>query len=205
MTTVLGLRWPVELHDPPVGLRPLRFRDSRAWHEVRERNKDWLQPWEATVPPPENSHEMRFRQLVRLYSAQARSHEALTWVITYQDRLAGLLRVASIVWGSARSASIGYWVDGALAGRGIMPTAVAMASDHCFSTVGLHRIEVNIRPENEASLRVVEKLGFRDEGMRLRFLHIDGDWRDHRTFALTAEDLPEGGLLRRWKASKRPA
>ncbi len=59
---------------------------------------------------------------------------------------------------------------------------------------------MNIRPENTASLRVVEKLGFRDEGLRLRYLHIDGAWRDHRTFALTRDEVPDG-LLRRWTAS----
>ena len=82
----------------------------------------------------------------------------------------------------------------AVAGRGVMPTAVALAVDHCFRTVGLHRIEVCIRPENAPSRRVVEKLGFREEGLRPRYLHIDGAWRDHLVFALTAEEVP-GGLL----------
>jgi [ribosomal protein S5]-alanine N-acetyltransferase len=86
----------------------------------------------------------------------------------------------------------------------VIPTALALAVDHCFFTVGLHRIEVNIRPENHASLRVVEKLGFRQEGLRERFLHIDGDWRDHLSFALTTEDVP-GGLLQRWRASRQSA
>ena len=74
-----------------------------------------------------------------------------------------------------------------------MPTAVAMAVDHCFGPVGLHRVEINIRPENAASLRVVAKLGFRPEGLRPRYLHIDGDWRDHLVFALNAEEAGELG------------
>ena len=74
-----------------------------------------------------------------------------------------------------------------------MPLAVAMAIDHCFFAAGLHRIEVAIRPENTNSLRVVEKLGIREIGYAPRFLHIDGDWRDHRLFAITAEECP-GGL-----------
>ena len=82
-----------------------------------------------------------------------------------------------------------------------MPTAVALATDHCFEAVGLHRVEINIRPENAASLRVVEKLGFRYEGIRERYLHIDGHWRDHATYALCAEEVP-GGLLARWKATR---
>jgi ribosomal-protein-alanine N-acetyltransferase len=75
-----------------------------------------------------------------------------------------------------------------------------MAVDHCFFVVGLHRIEASIRPENQASRRVVEKLGFREEGLRRRYLHIDGAWRDHLCYALTVEDVP-GGLLARWRST----
>ena len=70
--------------------------------------------------------------------------------------------------------------------------------DYCFDVMKLHRIEIAIRPENTKSLRVVAKLGFRPEGLRPRYLHIDGDWRDHLVFALNAEEVPEG-LVRRWE------
>ena len=76
--------------------------------------------------------------------------------------------------------------------------AVALATDHCFWAAGLHRVEVNIRPENVASRRVVEKLGFREEGRRERFLHIDGEWRDHISYALVRDEI-RGGLLARWQ------
>ena len=109
--------------------------------------------------------------------------------------------MSSISYGSLRSASIGYWVSRHVAGHGVIPTAVALATDHCFTTLGLHRVEVNIRPENRPSLRVVEKLGFRDEGLRERYLHIAGEWCDHRTFALTTEDVPDG-LLTRWRTAR---
>ena len=79
---------------------------------------------------------------------------------------------------------------------------LALAVDYCFRSMGLHRIEIAIRPENVRSLRVVEKLGFRPEGLRPRYLHIDGDWRDHLVFALNAEEVPEG-LLRRWDNQRR--
>ena len=77
-----------------------------------------------------------------------------------------------------------------------MPTAVALATDHCFRGLNLHRVEINIRPENAPSLAVVRKLGFRDEGLRKKFLHIDGKWTDHRTFALLEDEVPEGVLSR---------
>jgi ribosomal-protein-alanine N-acetyltransferase len=118
-------------------------------------------------------------------------------------RLVGQLTVSSITWGSLRSANVGYWIDEAYAGRDITPTAVALAVDHCFQVCRLHRVEVCIRPENTPSLRVVEKLGFRSEGLREAYLHIDGGWRDHTTFALTQEEVPEG-VLDRWHTRRSP-
>ena len=106
--------------------------------------------------------------------------------MTLDGALVGQLTVGGITYGSLCSAHVGYWIDARVAGRGVMPTAVALAVDHCFQVLRLHRVEVNIRPENTASLRVVEKLGFRDEGLRRGYLHIAGQWRDHRSFALTA-------------------
>lgn len=193
--------WPVELREGPVGLRPIRQRDAADWREVRRRNATWLSPWEATPPAPASGAEVTYREMVRHLRAEARAGRMMPFVITYDGRLAGQLTVGGITWGSLCSAHIGYWVDQALAGRGIVPTAVALATDHCFRGVGLHRVEVNIRPENGPSLRVVEKLGFRDEGVRRAYLHIDGAWRDHRTFALCAEEVPQG-LLARWRASR---
>jgi ribosomal-protein-alanine N-acetyltransferase len=90
------------------------------------------------------------------------------------------------------------------AGKNVTPTAVALATDHCLFSLGLHRMEICIRPENAPSLRVVEKLGYRYEGLRRRFIHINGDWRDHFCFALTVEELPTG-VLRRWKDGRVPA
>ncbi|ARQ70186.1 GNAT family N-acetyltransferase [Streptomyces marincola] len=192
----------MELADGDVGLRPIRQRDHRAWREVNQRNRDWLRPWEATIPPPPPGHlparRPTFRQMVRHLRAEAQAGRMLPFVVVHQGRLAGQLTVAGITWGSMCSAHIGYWIDRSLAGRGIVPTAVALATDHCFRSLGLHRVEICIRPENGPSRRVVEKLGFREEGMRPRYLHIDGAWRDHLVFALTVEEVPQG-LLARWR------
>jgi ribosomal-protein-alanine N-acetyltransferase len=201
-----GPIWPVTLECDDLVLRPIRYRDKKEWTEVRSRNSEWLAPWEASNPDPRGGLP-DYRQMVRSLNAQAAQATALPFVIT--ERTAGLrnppiigqLTVSSIVWGSAMMATLGYWVDQARAGRGIAPTAVALVTDHCFQTLGLHRMEINIRPENGPSLRVVEKLGFRDEGYRPRYLHINGEWADHRSFALTSEEVPEG-LLTRWLAAR---
>lgn len=172
---------------------------------MRQRNAGWMGPWEATPPgggPPMAASRLVFAAMRRSLNRQARVGEALPFAITYDGRLAGQLTIASIVRGSLNSGFAGYWVDAAVAGRGVMPTALALAVDHCFDSVALHRIEVNIRPENLASRRVVEKLQFREEGVRSRYLHIDGAYRDHLGYALTVEDVP-GGLLARWQRSQR--
>jgi ribosomal-protein-alanine N-acetyltransferase len=120
----------------------------------------------------------------------------MPFAIEVDGRFGGQVTVNNIVRGSAQFASIGYWLDQDLAGRGVMPTAVALVIDHCFGSAGLHRIEVAIRPENSNSLRVVEKLGIREVGYAPKFLHIDGAWRDHRIFAITVEECPDGMLAR---------
>ena len=195
--------WPVTLRDGEVGLRPLRQRDARHWRELRSRNAAWLRRWEATSPDPSVESAPTFAAMVRRLRAEARAGQCLPFVITYGGVVVGQLTVGGISYGSLRSAHVGYWVDEAVAGRGIAPTAVALAVDHCFGPLRLHRIEVNIRPENTASRRVAEKLGFRLEGLRPRYLHIDGDWRDHLGFALTADEVPEG-LLARWRSVRAP-
>ncbi|WP_369052495.1 GNAT family N-acetyltransferase [Kineococcus terrestris] len=194
--------WPVELREGPVRLRPLRRRDAAAWRSVRAANASWLRPWEATSPEPAGPAPT-FAQMVRGFSREARAGRMLPFVVERDGRLVGQVTVSGITWGSLRSAHVGYWVDQRVAGRGTIPVALALAGDHCFRALRLHRIEVNIRPENAASLRVAQKLGLRDEGLREKYLHIDGEWRDHRTFAVTAEEVPEG-LLARYRAL-RPA
>jgi ribosomal-protein-alanine N-acetyltransferase len=200
------VQWPVELKHGQVGLRPLRASDGSEWAAARQRNVSWLRPWDATQPPGADDGARTFRAMARDWNRQARYGRMLPFVITYGGAagagsrskwpLVGQLTVSGITYGSARWANLGYWVDEQYAGRGIVPTAVAMAADHCWFTLGLHRIEVAIRPENKASLRVVEKLGFRYEGERPRFLHIDGDWRDHRIFALNVEEVGPGLVAR---------
>lgn len=196
--------WPATLREGRIGLRPIRLRDASAWREVRRVNAEWLRPWEATLPIGETDAPMSFAGMVRRLRAEAREGRTLPWVITLDGDLVGQVTVGGIARGSLLSGYIGYWIDSRVAGQGVTPTAVAMASDHCFDALGLHRIEINIRPENIASLRVVEKLGFRAEGAREKYLHIDGAWRDHLTFALCREDVPEG-VLARWRTTRSVA
>ena len=177
-------------------LRPLRPEDADEYSSVRAANRHWLTRWDATSPvPPTGSRT--FEDLVGYYQDEALAGRMLPFVIETDGRLVGQINVSNIVMGSFRSCTAGYWVSEAVAGQRIIPTALALVADHAMGELGLHRIEVNIRPENAASLAVVQRLGFRDEGVRPRMLHIDGAWRDHRSFALTTEDLAGSTLMDR--------
>jgi [ribosomal protein S5]-alanine N-acetyltransferase len=196
-------QWPVELRGrTPAGeeivLDALRRRDKADWMRVRAMNREWLAPWEATSPNRER-HVVTFAELVRHYNKEGRGGRMLPFVIrtASNGRVVGQMSLFGISLGSLMSVSAGYWVDEAVAGRGITPTALALAGDYALGVLGLHRIEVNIRPENANSIAVVHKLGFRDEGLRPAYLHIDGAWRDHRSFALTVEDLGGRTLVER--------
>lgn len=197
-------RWPVRLQDGDLVLRPIGRRDADAWHRLRRSNAAWLRPWEATLPQPDPSVPSTYGGMVRGYRTEARAGRSLALGVDHADELVGQLTLGGISWGSLRSAYIGYWISEHFAGRGLMPRAVALLSDYALTEMGLHRIEINIRPENTASLRVVAKLGFRLEGHRHAYLHIDGDWRDHVTYVMLAEQLPPGGLLARVAAGRLP-
>jgi [ribosomal protein S5]-alanine N-acetyltransferase len=185
-----------------VTLRPVRLRDSRVLERELMDNRSWLRKWEATSPYAPMSFDTRAS--IRNLLSHSRSGNGLPFIVEYEGELAGQLNVSSITWGSLSSATIGYWVGERYAGKSITPLAVALATDYCFGQLGLHRMEICIRPENTASLRVVEKLGFRYEGLRRRYIHINGDWRDHFCFGLVAEEA-HNGVLQRWRDGAVPA
>jgi ribosomal-protein-alanine N-acetyltransferase len=188
--------------DGLIAIRPIRLRDARALERELLDNRAWLRTWEATNPVGPVGFDARAS--IRSLLAHARTGNGVPFVVEYDGEFAGQLNVSGMSYGSLSSASIGYWVAERFAGKNVTPTAVALATDHVFFGLGLHRMEICIRPENAPSLRVVEKLGFRYEGLRRRFIHINGDWRDHFCFALTVEEIPEG-VLRRWKDGRVPA
>lgn len=220
MTAVRGSRgWPATLTEPdlldaPVVLRPVRASDVGICSAVRAANDSWLRPWNpgSSDEPQRPSPVEPFLALGRLlpiwkYLSVARSRwsawrgRAFTWAVWYGGQFAGELTVWHVIWGAARTAEVAYWIDQRFAGLGITPTALAVGADHCFREMGLHRLEANIQPKNAASLRVVEKLGFRNEGTRVGLVHIGGAWRDHACYAITAEEVPDG-LLPRWRSSR---
>ena len=161
---------------------------------------EWLKPWEATLPPGSAAPPATVRAMIRELRTQAKQGRALPFVVTYDRAMVGQLTVNGITWGSACWAQVGYWIDHAYAGRGIMPTAVALATDHCFFTFG-PAPDRGGDPAGEHRLPAGGgEAGFPREGKSPRYLHIDGDWRDHIVFGLTSDEVPHG-LLNRWLQS----
>lgn len=198
--------WPAVLRHDTLTVRPLVRGDQRDWEEQRATNAEWLTPWDATSPEP-GAGPTSFAQMVRWYRRSARQGLSYTWALALdedapgRDRLVGLVSLGGIQGGSVRSGAIGYWIDRRQAGLGLTPTAVAMVTDWAFHGLGLHRVEINVRPENARSLRIPEKLGFRREGLRERYLHVAGEWCDHISYALTVEEAPDG-VLAGWLESR---
>jgi ribosomal-protein-alanine N-acetyltransferase len=102
-------------------------------------------------------------------------------------RVVGVVNISDIVLGAFRGAYLGYYGMAWCAGRGLMTEAVGLAVRYVFDTLGLHRVEVNIQPGNAHSIALVRRLGFTREGFSPRYLHIDGDWRDHEQWARLAD------------------
>jgi [ribosomal protein S5]-alanine N-acetyltransferase len=194
--------WPARLARGPVELHPLRRRDAAEWSALRLANEDWLRPWEPTAAVSWQARHSpaAYRAMRRVMARRARAGTSLPFAIRVEGRLAGQVTVDNIVRGALRTGYLGYWIDRSVAGRGVASLAVALACDHAFGPAGLHRLQADIRPENGPSQRLVERLGFQREGLLRRYLDIDGDWRDHLSYALLAEDLPRG-VLDRWERS----
>ena len=197
----IKLGWPATLRESsllvkPVVLRPYRVADARAWSEIRVRNAEWLRRWEMTDPksPRYPSSLKSYLGILAGMRREALWGKALNWAITFGDELVGQASLGGMVWGSERTGVLGTWVDEKFARHGIGSLAAAMVVDHGFGDVGLHRIVASVQPENTASRQGVEKY-FREEGLRVRQSFVDGAWRDHLCYALTAEEVPPGGYV----------
>lgn len=178
-----------------VEVRVMRRGDAKPLQKLLAENRAWLQPWEATIPGVATGvpGEDGLGGVIRYLRKRMRQGHGVPCVVLYRGEIVGQISIADIAWGAVRSGQIGYWVAKNRAGRGITPTAVRLLTDYALFVLGLHRIEICLRPENVASRRVVEKLGLRYEGRRERYIHIDGGWRDHDCFAVTREERSVAG------------
>jgi len=176
-----------KLVDGELLLKPIRFRDKSQWDSVRAINRDWLSPWEATRPNIDHKSALpSYYGMVMQLNRELRALRSISlgiWLNENRDQvLIGQITLGGIIFGAMRGAHIGYWIDQRFANRGYTTRAVKLLTKFGFEQLRLHRIEINLRPENEASKQVAIKAGYLLEGARNNYLHIAGDWRDLVTF-----------------------
>lgn len=183
----------IVLRGKRVLLRPLKDSDFEPWNAVRVKSGRWLTDWEPLPPQgwgdPAGKRLFMSRCIAR--EQEARNGSAHSFGVFYQGRFVGEANLAGIQRGPIQTATIGYWISQEEAGNGLIPEACAAIFRFAFEDLGLHRIQISIVPRNSASLRVVEKLRLREEGLALRYIEINGVWEDHRLFAITFEEWKE--------------
>jgi ribosomal-protein-alanine N-acetyltransferase len=186
----LGVDADTDIRGTRVYLRAPAMQDYVAWAELRALSRQHLSPWEPQWARDELTRSS-FRRRLRAAQREARDDLGYSYLIFADTplRVVGGLNVSNLRRGIAQTASIGYWIGAPYAGRGLMTDAVRAVAPFAFSSLRLHRLEAACLPTNAASMRVLEKTGFRHEGRARQYLKIDGRWQDHNLYALLCDDL----------------
>ena len=183
-TTVRGER---------VALRAPLVSDYVPWAEMRAESRAHLQPWEPTWPRDDLTRTA-FKRRVRHYQREARADQGYAFLVldAADDRIVGGIALTNVQRGVTQSASVGYWLGRSELGRGYMTDALATIITFAFQQLRLHRLEAATQPQNEPSIRVLERNGFVREGFARSYLRIDGHWRDHVLFGLVSSSEAGG-------------
>jgi ribosomal-protein-alanine N-acetyltransferase len=170
-------------------MRPPAPSDYLQWAELRNVSRDHLIPWEPKWARDELSR-WAYRRRLRYYQRDQREDLGYAFFIFSENTgaLMGGLTLSNIRRGVTQAASLGYWLGLPHTGQGNMRRAVALAIDHAFDELRLHRIEAACLPRNAASIAVLRSNGFQEEGLARRYLKINGAWCDHLLFALLSDD-----------------
>src|SRR6201985_2624119 len=179
---------------PPINgdgvvLRAPQMADYTAWAEVREQSRKFLTPWEPTWPADDLTRPA-FRQRLRRYAEDVRTDQAYPFFLfrAEDNALVGGLALANIRRGVAQAGSLGYWVGAPDTRRGYRPAAVRALMPVAFDLLRLHRMEAACIPTNLASIKLLEKTGFKREGYARAYLCINGTWQDHLLYARLQSD-----------------
>ncbi len=175
-------------------LRQPRGSDWRAWSEVRNASRAFLEPWEPRWPKDALSRAA-FRRRLRRQARDKRDDSGYSFFIfkRAEDELVGGMTLSNVQRGITMSCNLGYWIGEAHARQGLMTEAVRCILPFAFETLGLNRLEAACLPNNIASRRLLEGLGFREEGYARGYLRINGEWHDHILFAMLSGDYIADG------------
>jgi ribosomal-protein-alanine N-acetyltransferase len=184
-------RLPTRLDGERTAIRAVRPADVDELLELRLRNRDFLAPWDPLRPASffTRSGQAEWVAMQQRAWSEDRGYGFAVLDSSDGDRIVGGINLFNIVRSARQSAGMGYWIDEASGGRGHATAAVLLAAEFAFLHLGLHRLEPAVMPRNARSTRVMEKAGFRREGLAVRYLRIAGVWEDHHLYAMTAEDF----------------
>ncbi|MDB5538733.1 MAG: family acetyltransferase [Devosia sp.] len=171
-----------------VMLRAARTSDYTAWRDLRRASREFLRPYEPRWTDSDLSQRVFAARLKRGRDEAKAGTDYSFFIFTRSsEELVGGITLSNVRRRAAQFVNLGYWMGHAFAGKGYMTEAVGLVVPFCFETLGLHRIHAAFLPDNQASRRVLEKNGFREEGYAENYLQIDGRWADHVLFGLTRE------------------
>ncbi|WHM35689.1 GNAT family protein [Streptomyces sp. BPTC-684] len=166
---------------PRVGIRYFSYEDAGEFTALARESRSLHAPWlfPPTDPDAYATYAGRLMEDPARYGFLVCTRE--------DDRIAGFININNVVQGAFLSGALGYGAFAHAAGRGLMGEGLDLVTRYAFGALGLHRLEVNIQPGNTASIALVRRAGYRLEGFSPGFLFIDGAWRDHERWAITAE------------------
>ncbi|MDF2926203.1 MAG: alanine acetyltransferase [Paenibacillaceae bacterium] len=173
-----------------IRLRHYTDEDASAVLEYQVKNRKFFSPY--LPEPPESSYTLEQQQkVIAKWAEEQQQDKRYTFGIYLKDsgRLVGDISLFEVARGPRQSAILGYSLDQDHNGRGYMREAVSLVIRYGFKELGLHRLEAGAKPDNSGSIRTLQKSGFRQEGIARKFLLLNGQWEDHVTFSLVAEDL----------------
>jgi [ribosomal protein S5]-alanine N-acetyltransferase len=174
-----------------VLLRLVHEADAGPLARAHARNREHLRRWEPPRPPEFFTPEGQAERL-REHLAAQRTGQLVPWVLVRGDDVVGTVALSNMAVGPFRSASLGYWIDAELTGRGLATAAVDRVCQIADRELDLHRLEAGTRTDNTASQRVLRKCGFERIGVAPGYLYIDGAWRDHLLFQRVLNDRSPG-------------
>jgi len=180
---------PPALNGQRVTLRVPQMADFEPWADLREASRSFLSPWEP-IWPHDDLTRTAFRLRIKRYWRDIEDDQAYPFFVcdSVSGTLVGGLTLSNVRRGVAQMASCGYWIGEAYSQRGYMTDAVRTVIPYAFDHLRLHRLEAACLPSNEASIRLLRKCRFGEEGIARKYLKINGRWEDHLLFGLVSSD-----------------
>ena len=171
-------------------LKPPSLREYSEWRDLREESRAHLTKWEQDWAPIDASHS-NFKRRIKIFEREKRRKTGLALHVFERDteRLVGGATLTNIRYGAAQACVLGYWIGKPFTCKGYGTATAEAVSGHAINSIGLNRVEAACQPGNIASKKILERCGFAKEGLAEDYLRINGEWRAHILYALTARNF----------------